>query len=37
MTRYFLRVLDFGVSVVFAALCIKAFLILFYRDLKLQR
>jgi hypothetical protein len=34
--RYVLKAIDFGVSVVFLALCIKAFCVHFYQDVKRQ-
>jgi hypothetical protein len=37
VTRYVLRAMDFGASVIFMAFCAKALLAYFYKDLRLQQ
>ncbi len=37
MTRYAFKAIDFGASVVFLALCTKAFCIHFYQDIERQQ
>jgi hypothetical protein len=34
MTRFLFRTIDFGASIVFMALCAKAFVVHFYEDLR---